>query len=246
MRCYLPPEAWTDGPVTLDPSESHHAVKVMRIREGDRVKVFDGRGREAEGRVSEAKGKHLTLTLESRVEHPEPALRLTLVQALLRETKMDFVFQKATELGATKILPLSTEHGVVRLKTEQLAGKIERWRTIVLNAAKQCGTCWLPEVDAVAGLGQAASVMASHELVLMGALTNDARPLKEVLAAPESRKAKSVAILVGPEGDFSPEETRTFLQVGAVPVSFGPRTLRAETAALYALSILSYEFVQTL
>jgi 16S rRNA (uracil1498-N3)-methyltransferase len=242
MRCFVNPADWNEGEIELAPEESHHLLHVLRARAGQPVEIFDGEGNTGVADVVSAKGRQAILRPLNRVHELRPEVRITLVQAVPREQKMDLIIQKATELGTSRIVPLITEHGVVKLKAEQIAERRERWAKIALNAAKQCGVAWLPEITSPRRLEDFLREPGG-DVLLVGALTGEPRPLKEGIAAARSRGAKSIGILVGPEGDFSAGEMEQILAVNAIPVSFGRLTLRSETAAIYALSVLSYEFV---
>jgi 16S rRNA (uracil1498-N3)-methyltransferase len=154
---------------------------------------------------------------------------------------MELILEKATELGASIIRPVVTARVVSRLNDGQRKERRKRWQKIVLSAARQCGTCWIPEVAPIEDFAKAMLHVGSLDVVLMGALTVEARPLRHVLAGVRRRSPRSVGLLVGPEGDLSPSEVERAVGAGAVPVSLGPRVLRVETAALFGMSVLAYE-----
>lgn len=241
MRCFIPPAAWSTGTMALESAERHHLVDVLRAGPGTEITVFDGAGREAVARV-DAIGRHdVRLTMIQQQQHAPPAVAVTLVQAVPREQRMDMILQKATELGAAAILPVITERSVVRLR-EADEGKHDRWQKIILNAAKQCGTAWLPQLAPVQPALEALGHLPPADLRLVCSLEPDARPLREVVQEARARGPARVTCLIGPEGDFSAREYAAARQAGARPVSFGPLVLRVETAALYVLSVLRYEF----
>ena len=241
FRCHVPPEAWSTDLVTLDPEEMHHLVHVLRAEVGQEVTAFDGAGREATMAVHRIGRDEAVLRMLQQRTVRRPPVALTLVQAVPREQKMDVILQKATELGAARIAPVITDHGVVRLRGDDDDGKRGRWDKIVLNAAKQCGSAWLPELRPVQPLLEALPSMPPHDVLLVGSLEPDARPFREVLAEVRARAPAAVAFFVGPEGDFSGREYAAIRQAGARPVSFGSSVFRVETAAIYALSVLRYE-----
>ena len=156
---------------------------------------------------------------------------------------MDLIIQKATELGASEIVPILTERAVVRLKEDRGAGKQERWEKIALNAAKQCGAAWLPKIAPVQTLKDFLAARRAFGALLVCALDETALPIGEAIQAIKARPVSSVGVLVGPEGDFSAAEMEFIRAAGAVSVSLGGSVLRSETAAIYALSILRYEFL---
>ncbi len=241
MRCHVPPAAWSTDRMQLDAEERHHLVDVLRAGVGAEITLFDGAGREAVAAVESISRDSVQVRMIQQKVHPAPAVAVTLVQAVPREQRMDMILQKATELGVAEIRPVITDHGVVRLSGDD-EGKRERWRKILLNAAKQCGTPWLPRLAPVRPAREALADLAGQDLLLVCSLEADARPLRTVLAEARARAPRRITALIGPEGDFSAREYAAARQAGARPVSFGATVLRVETAALYLLSVLRYEF----
>jgi 16S rRNA (uracil1498-N3)-methyltransferase len=155
---------------------------------------------------------------------------------------MDIGLQNATELGLGSFIPLVTERAVVKLSASQVASRRVRWERIVLGAAKQCGTPWLPRLATPCGLDDFLAGPDRPDVLLFGELEADAQPLREALAPLKAKPPRQLGVVVGPEGDLSAEEKRRLREAGALPVSLGSSVLRSETAALYALSIIRYEF----
>ncbi len=216
-RFYLPDLAMAE----LPRAEAHHARHVLRLKPGNEITVFDGRGRQARCRLTETG----SLEILERSITPPPPCRITLAQAITKK-HMDFIVQKATELGVAAIIPLITERTIAR------PDKSDRWREIALEACKQSGNNWLPDISVPRPLARV--VTGSYDLKLIAALTPGTVPLRV-------QRVRSVLLLIGPEGDFTPAEVEQARAAGCVPVSLGPLTLRAETAALYALSVLHHE-----
>ncbi len=242
-RCFVDPGVWTSSDVSLAPEEHHHLTKVMRAAEGDVVSVFDGRGREATARIEKISGSGTSLSIISVENTPPPEVSLVLIQALPKGKRTELIVEKATELGATTIVPVVSEHAVLRLDSKHRADKRERWQRIAVNAARQCGTRWVPEIRPVCNLEEALDAEAALDLVLLGHLGTGTRPLNEVLEEASARNLRRIGLLVGPEGDWSNNEIELALARGAESVSFGPRVLRVETAAIFGLSILAYRFL---
>jgi 16S rRNA (uracil1498-N3)-methyltransferase len=241
MRCYVPPEHWQAGELSLPPEEVHHLRTVMRERIGASIVAFDGAGRSADCEIIEMNRRHARLRVIQQHVHPRPEPEFTLVQGLPREQKMDLLIQKATELGALSIRPVRTDHSVVRLREDHEESKRGRWQRIALNAAKQCGANWVPIVEPVRPLLACLAEMPRVDLLLVCSLEPDAQPLREVLQAARETRPRSVAALVGPEGDFSARERAAARNAGGRAVRLGDSILRSETAALFVLSVLSYE-----
>jgi len=169
---------------------------------------------------------------------------ITLAQAIPKGKNMDLIIQKATELGVAKIVPLLSDRTVVQLEEDELPKKREKWKQVTIEAAKQSGQDWLPEIAKPVTPKQFFAEFEHYELPLVASLQSDARSLKKVLAnfrEQHGRRPSSALILVGPEGDFTPAETSWAKSAGCVPVSLGPIVLRTETAAIYSLSVLAYE-----
>ena len=223
-RFYLP----NFQPPTLSAEEAHHCLTVLRLKPGDAVNVFDGRGQEAQCRFNE--NGRLTILQQSKT--PPLPCRITLAQAIPKRN-MDLIVQKATELGVSGLVPLISERTLKRP-----TGTPERWREITLEACKQSGNNWLPEIQAPQEARAFLESPGTFDLKLIASLQPDSKPLKEILAGVSPR---SVLILIGPEGDFTPAELASAKSAGCLPLSLGPLVLRAETAALYALSILHHE-----
>ena len=228
----------------LSAAEAHHAVHVLRLKEGDTVSVFDGHGHEAQCAVSGIASDSVHLKLLTQCTAPSLSCRITLAQAVPKKN-MDLILQKATELGVTSILPLISERTIVQLDDHDTR-KLERWRSICLEACKQSGNNWMPEVQpprkAREFLDELAGQPRSFDLKLIACLQPGSRSLKTILADnTKVNAASSVLVLIGPEGDFTPAEISLAKSAGCLPLSLGPLVLRAETAALYALSILRHE-----
>jgi 16S rRNA (uracil1498-N3)-methyltransferase len=236
-RFYLPD---FQQPVLAD-GEAHHCIHVLRLKVGDTLNVFDGRGREAQCAIAEIAKDTVRLTILHHSTTPPLPCRITLAQAIPKKN-MDLIVQKATELGAAAIVPLISERTLVKPGGD--AGKVERWRGIALEACKQCGNNWLPEIQPPQKAVVFLNSLPECDLRLIGSLQPDAKPLKAILSSTpvlQHSSSPSVLILIGPEGDFTPAELNLAKSVGCFPVSLGPLILRAETAALYALSILHHE-----
>ena len=220
---------------TLSTEESHHLARVLRIQPGQEITLFDGRGGVADA-VIEGVGKS---AVEARISRrwtvPAPAVEIELIQAVPKPDRWELVLQKAVELGATSIQPILSQHTEFRPNPK----KQERWEKIVLNAAQQCEVRWLPQLKPLKRLDAILPTLGEYDLALIGSLYEGTKPFREV----DLSGKKRVALLIGPEGDFSLEEVGAAVQAGAVPVSFGDRILRTETAAIFGLSVLAYELL---
>ncbi len=237
-RCYLEPDAWHDTGVRLSESEAHHLFDVMRAAPGDTVCIFDGAGRSATAHVS-AQGWGLEIDASS-IREEQRHYHCTLFMAVIKSARMDWAVEKATELGVSEICPLICERGVVRVKKSEAEKKRMRWERIALAAAKQCGTPWLPAV----ALPEDVSGAVDRASSLAGQFIADLEEAEQSLSAAVGQLSAAagpphVGFWVGPEGDFTEGEKGVIIAGGALPVTLGPLVLRAETAALYGLSVVA-------
>ncbi len=237
-RFHLRPDHWESA--TLDAEESHHCLNVLRLSESDRVTVFDGAGREGQAIIASTAGSKATLKISSTSTAPPPLCEITLAQAIPKGKNMDLIVQKAVELGAARIVPLLSDRTIVQIEASEVAKKREKWSVIALEACKQCGQNYLPEVANPVSTKIFAEQLDKADLHLIASLQPDARPIKTVLAEC-TQLPKRVTIFVGPEGDFTPAEIAMAKSYGCQPVTLGPIILRTETAAIYCMSVLGHE-----
>jgi 16S rRNA (uracil1498-N3)-methyltransferase len=244
FRAFCQPADITPTEIRLSPEESHHLVAVNRCGRGDPVVAFDGEGREW---LTECLDANRSVTL-LRVKEARPAatrsFSITLAQALPKGSTMDDIVRQATEVGAARIVPLLSERTQVHLDGDRADRKAEKWRTTAIEAAKQCGNPWLPEIAPLQKLDTFLAHSSAYDLKLIASLHAGTKTLKHALAGfvqKHGHPPQSALWLVGPEGDFSPAEMTAAITAGFVPVTLGPLVLRSDTAALYALSILSHE-----
>jgi len=244
-RFFLPPPQCSGTTLRLEDREAHHATSVLRLQSGDHVTVLDGAGHEIECEVREANKREVTLRVIGNKFHPPLPARITLVQAVPKGKTFDVIVQKATELGAHRIVPLLTERVVLRLEdARDAAHKVEKWRQVAIESIKQCGSPWLPEIDLPITFEDYLARKEAHELTLVAALAGDRQHPRrhfEIFQQAHQRPPASIRAWVGPEGDFTPDELAAILTMGALPITLGANTLRAETAAIFCLSVLSYE-----
>lgn len=224
--------------ITLDKRESHHLVKVFRARAGDGVEILDGKGRRYHGRLTCPDARAAVVEIEQVEEVDAPKHQVTLLQALPKGKAMDLILRMVTEIGASTLQPIYTHQSEVHFPRERLDGKLEKWRGTTIEASKQCGLAYLPEVrpplDLPDWLAQNAS--ARNELRIVASLEAGSRLLLDALSA--ANLPDRITLAVGPEGDFSAEEYLALRENGFVPVRLGDHVLRAETAVAYMLSVI--------
>lgn len=220
-------------------SEFTHLKKVLRLGPGDEVSVFNGRGVELFGKIESIGPASAVISIEGEKDAAsESPLELTLLQGLLKGDMPEFIVQKATELGADAICFYATERTVPKVEGEAAEKKLMRWRKAAIEAAKQCGRSTLPEITLAPSLKSAVEA-APAGLKLLLWEKNDAADLKELLSG---EKPMGVALLVGPEGGISDDDAGAAMKAGFMKASMGPRILRAETAAVAAVSLVQHAF----
>ena len=239
-RFFAPPAQISGDRIKLDPSESHHLQRVLRLGVGARVRVFDGAGCEYECEVANAERSGVELSVLEEITTPvESELRIVLAQALIKGDKFDWIIQKSTELGVTRVTPLATEHGDVHRIEGRAAQRLARWQRISLEALKQCGRRRLVEIgEPMRWLDYCPQDESQLKLLFCerGGNGNDR------VAVDHSTPIESVSVAIGPEGGWSDQEINSAIECGFVPVHVGPRILRTETAAVVAVTLVQSLF----
>lgn len=226
--------------ITLAGNAASHVTRVLRLRVGAQLVLFDGSGGEYEASIDKAHGGEVTVAIgEHQGIERESPLALTLAQGVSRGERMDLVVQKATELGVTRIVPVLTERSVVRLTAQQSDRKLIHWRAITIAACEQCGRNRLPELATPVTLAQLLG--AAGESGAASGLRLLLSPEGSATLAGLTRPMAAATVLIGPEGGFSDAEEQAAVAAGFTAVRLGPRVLRTETAAIAALTLLQRE-----
>ncbi|HTE40007.1 MAG TPA: 16S rRNA (uracil(1498)-N(3))-methyltransferase, partial [Steroidobacteraceae bacterium] len=215
------------------PAGANHVARVLRLRAGAALVVFDGTGGEYRAEIASVAGNNVTVAVGAHIQGVvESPLRITITQGIPRSERMDWALQKATELGVAVIAPVIAARSVVRLDESQSAKKLEHWRNIVIGACEQCGRNRIPQVLQPRSLREH---LTTHPKEGLRLVLNPTAPGS--LAGLTSMPTK-VELLIGPEGGLDDDELAHAQTAGYVPVRLGPRVLRTETAAVTALSVL--------
>jgi 16S rRNA (uracil1498-N3)-methyltransferase len=230
-RIYTAQQLSSDTLVVLEPEPSQHLTRVLRLRVGDSVTLFDGSGGAYPGNITAADKRHVQVLTGSRLQQEcESPLSIHLGIAISRGERMDWLVQKSTELGVRSLTPLSTEHTGVKLTGDRAAKKIQHWQHIAISACEQCGRNRVPTIHPLQTLDSwLESTVAERKFVLHHRADSNATA---------GEAPTSTALLVGPEGGLSEGEIETAEQAGYISLRLGPRVLRTETAPLAASAIL--------
>jgi 16S rRNA (uracil1498-N3)-methyltransferase len=232
---------WVGDTVEISGAEARHIHKVLRLKEGDEIILFDGKGMEYWGTIESQKFHRVVVKVEGKsAPRRESPIEVVLGQGLLKGDKMDYVFQKTTEMGISAIFPFVSSRTIPKSGGEQAERRWRRWRRIVVESTKQCGRTVPPRVEDIRSFGSLLD-WPSREFVKLILWEKELTPLKERLRQMHGQ-SKKFLFLVGPEGGFCEEEISAAEGRGFISVGVGPRTLRSETVGVAVLSILQYEF----
>lgn len=233
-RFYCPVTLPSSGLFELPPAAAHHAQRVLRLRVNDPVQVFDGAGHACNATIHSISGKRVDLNIirACPAQHAAPLL-IVLAQAMTSSEKMDWIVQKATELGAVEVQPVQTQRSVAKLSQERAEKRTEHWRGVVIAACEQSGRNDLMQVHAPVELSHwlaSVKTVVGSKFILLP----DGATTLQTQGKPQGQ----VTLLIGPEGGFTQEEALMAKQAGFIPVLLGPRVLRTETAALAGITAL--------
>ena len=236
-RVFVPPEAVRGDRISVTtPDDLHHLVRVLRAKAGERIECMDGAGGRYEGVIARCSPRELLVDVQARRRDAPENAPLTLAVALVKAERFEWMLQKATELGVARFVPLVTSRTVARTGREGSARKQPRWQRIIQEAALQCGRAAAPVLEEPQRFSRFVSAWGDTPWVLMPTLVEPTVPLRQALEALPA--AGAVVVLIGPEGDFTPEETQAARHAGARLVSLGRRTLRTETAAITVTAVI--------
>ena len=222
--------------VTVTGSDYKHIVKVLRLRVGDEITMFDSSAREYDC-VIETVGKREVRAAIKRTRNvsTDPVLNITLMQGLTKGDKMDYIVAKATELGVSRIVPVVTERSQLRG-----AAKTGRWERIAVSASKQCGRTKPPNIENTLSFQEALNISNNNELLVI-LHTNTEDKLKDFIKK-SLQNTTNIILFIGPEGGFSQEEILLASEIGFLPLGLGPSVLRTETASLAVLSVIQFTY----
>jgi len=224
--------------VAIEGTAANHITRVLRLRAGDAITVFNGSGVEFAASIEAFRKDSVLVAVkeERAATDRESPLPITLAQGISRGERMDWIVQKATELGASRIVPVTTERSVVRLDAKQAEKKVQHWRGIAIAACEQCGRNRVPEIALPTPIFELVTAGAPGATRLL------LSPMAEASIEQVSVGASGLSVLIGPEGGLTETEQEVALRSGFTSVRMGPRVLRTETAAIAALTLLQHRF----
>lgn len=224
--------------IILDKDEIHHLINVVRLKPNEKIIAFNGRGLQATGTILSVSRREIALNIERFIQIEQTYPLLTLACAIPKRSKFETIIEKCTELGIDEIIPLRTMRTEISKTSETLARCHRRYEEVAINACKQSQRAFLPKIHSIMTLAQALDLISKDDLALFGALQAPSQKLPEI-ASDLLRSKERIVVLIGPEGDFTQEETQLALSRGAIPVTLGPNVLKVETAAIAAIAFLS-------
>jgi 16S rRNA (uracil1498-N3)-methyltransferase len=244
-RLYCPTPLHATDIIDLPPAQAHHASRVLRLREGDSVTLFNGEGGEFEARLGRIESRSVSAEVGAHhaVERESP-LKVTLLQGLAGAERMDYVIQKAVEMGVSAIAPVTMARSVPRLDDDRASKRAEHWRSVIAASCEQCGRNRLPLLhplrDFDAALGSPDSVdTGPHPATAAAALSLVLSPGEGSSLTAFDRPSGAIRLLIGPEGGLAPEELTAAQRAGYRSVRLGPRVLRTETAGVAVLAAMN-------
>ena len=239
-RFYVPQPRIEKGMLRIEGDEVRHIRKVLRLKAGDEIVVFDGSAKEYVGTIIEEGSASVVIVVQNVFSsESESPLEIALAQSLLKGEKMDYLIQKATELGVNRIIPFFSSRTIPLLEESRRLKRYHRWKRIAVEASKQCGRGVVPKIEPLQDYFEMVQTATQDSLRLILWEKEGAR-LKDVLTG--SKEKKKIFFVIGPEGGFTQEEVEHARREGFIPVKLGRRILRSETSSLCLLSILQYEY----
>jgi 16S rRNA (uracil1498-N3)-methyltransferase len=241
-RIFIDADKIHNNIATIDGSDLNYLKNVMRLKVGDEIAVLDNKSREFASKIiSMDKNSIKAQFLAEKQPKSELKIQVTIAQGLPKNPKMDIIVQKATELGAARVIPLMTERSVIKLRDKkEIQKKVERWRKIAKEAAEQSGRSVIPVIDDIKSFREIFLLCDNFDSCVMLWEMEKERTLKTFFR--ENKKIKNMLILIGPEGGFSHDEASLAKTQGFPTITIGNRILRTETAAPAVLSMINYEF----
>jgi 16S rRNA (uracil1498-N3)-methyltransferase len=241
-RIYVPRGVKEGNRLELGRQNLRYVKSVLRMTKGDRLTLFDGTGWEYEAVIKQIATEGILVEVIKKGSfHDDKEICITLMQSLPKANKMDFIVQKATELGADRIISFLSVRSVPKLSSEKASSRITRWQNIAVEAARQCGRSDIPEVHGILSFEEVISWQGHETLKMIFWEEEFGRGVRQVLCDKRYNETKDISVVVGPEGGFTKEEVARAVEKGFTSISLGRQVLKVETAVLTILSIIQYE-----
>ena len=239
LRHVIVPQSSIQGEQILitEPDTLHHLIHVLRVKTGEELECLDGQGGRYAGMITTVRASEIALRIQKRSEEQAQRPALTLVQALIKPARFEWIIEKAVELGADRLVPVVTERSVVRPPADRRGSRNLRWQRLADTAASQCGRASRMEISPIVSFAEFIE-STTGAVLLLPTLEVAAKPIESIWQG--SWDAQPLTVCIGPEGDFSKKEAESAVRAGAQAVSLGPLTLRSETAAVAALALLQH------
>ena len=237
-RIYSPAQNISGNKIIIENKDQvHHAKNVLRLKENEEIMIFDDKGNEYYSILEESSPKGMVFRIKKKKDSiPNLSkVKLTVACAIPKDSRMDKIIDKLTQIGVDRIIPLETERVVVRLDKHKRILKQERWKKIALNASQQSQRNTLPILEPVKNMEEVITNARAYDLKLIPTLEGKREGLKDVIV---KNKPKNILVFIGPEGDFTPDELKLAKKSGCIPVSLGNSVLRVETAAVAVASFI--------
>ena len=244
MRCfYVPKEQISDNKIQILGSELHHLVDVLRLKNGDEITVLNGEGGVYDAILTDVSKRPPVAIgeIKSQKQVQRPSLEVTIIQGIAKSDSMDMIVQKATELGVYEIIPVVCHHSVPNLTADRSQKRVARWRQIAIEASKQSRRSFFPLISEIKDFQDALTESNVDLRLIFVAPSMTSFPTQYLKNVLQKTTAKSIQIIIGPEGDFTENEVNYALSKSAIPVSLGENILRTETATISALAVVLYE-----
>ncbi len=224
--------------VINDTHEIHHIKDVLRLKKGALVQIFNAKSEQADVLIDQINETAINFRVQSVKPKEEGQAKIILVCAPPKKGKFEFIIEKCTELGVDEIIPLKTKRTEVVFKEDKMAGKLNRFEAVAINAAKQSKRMKVPQIHPMRTLPQVLQTLDPHGVHLFPSLHNHSKHIADVLL--KADRHQPVTIFIGPEGDFTPDEVALAIKHGCVPVSLGDTVLKVETAAIAAVALVKF------
>ncbi len=240
-RFYCPASNLQSDTITItNKNEIHHLHNFLRLKKNDQIKIFNGKGLEVKGKILSTNAKGVEIQILSRAQSKRKTTSIILACAIPKKCKFEFIIEKATELGVDEIIPMETQRTEVKLRSERHDKKIHRYQTVAINAAKQSQRMTIPTIHPVTKFPAVIKYLTTTSATFIPSLSGKRASILKAFV--KAQPCQRISFLIGPEGDFTPNEYRLAGKNGCIPISLGKTTLKVDTAAIATMTCASLYF----